>query len=322
MSSFNSIIPTLPRYYAMLTANPEGTVTSANEQAENLFPSDHPLIGKKISQLVNFRNALDRNLRSVIGYSNLYVIERIPTVIHGNTQQPFTFTWYIEDKYSLVCIFADTMGIQQEDLTNSLNHVPFTLLNSAYPSSQPPAVQTLDVSLADEAANQQTGSFTVETQSCQMISKKNILRENLKILVVDDSQLNRAKMARYLQNLGFSQIVFAENGQEAVNTFASDLFELVIMDMEMPGKNGAEASFLIRKFEQEHNRPTVPILGWTTLSQEMFNLYVAEAFMERPDLNINYPLIRKDAKKKDIEEAIAQFFDFSIVGPKQFVISH
>jgi len=70
-------------------------------------------------------------------------------------------------------------------------------------------------------------------------------RRSLHVLVVDDSPTSRFLMTRMLDQRGHST-ESACDGAEAVETFERDTFDVVLMDIMMPGIDGLEATRLIR----------------------------------------------------------------------------
>jgi CheY-like chemotaxis protein/anti-sigma regulatory factor (Ser/Thr protein kinase) len=78
----------------------------------------------------------------------------------------------------------------------------------------------------------------------------------LKILVVDDDKAMRMLLAALARQLGHS-IVLAEDGRAAINVFAAEQPDVVLMDMRMPGMDGVQAMQEIRALAGER---WVPIL--------------------------------------------------------------
>jgi signal transduction histidine kinase len=76
------------------------------------------------------------------------------------------------------------------------------------------------------------------------------------ILVVDDNLQNRLVVEGHLVAAGY-QVIQAENGKEAVEIFASDLVDLVLLDVVMPVMDGFEACRHIRGMDRGRE---VPIL--------------------------------------------------------------
>jgi len=70
-------------------------------------------------------------------------------------------------------------------------------------------------------------------------------RRSLHVLVVDDSSTNRFLMTRMLDQRGHSTEA-ASDGNDAVEAFERDTFDVVLMDIMMPGIDGYEAARMIR----------------------------------------------------------------------------
>ncbi|MBS1209361.1 MAG: hypothetical protein H6R19_1759 [Proteobacteria bacterium] len=68
---------------------------------------------------------------------------------------------------------------------------------------------------------------------------------NFRVLVVDDTQANRALLRAYLNRLEF-QILMAEDGEQALDLYKSDRPDIVLMDLMMPKMDGFEAIRHIR----------------------------------------------------------------------------
>jgi len=91
-------------------------------------------------------------------------------------------------------------------------------------------------------------------------------RTPLNVLVVDDHCANRLLMCQQLDFLGHRNSV-ASNGQEGLETWQDDSFDLVIADCNMPVMNGYELARAIRQHEAQNRRPACTILGFTANAQ-------------------------------------------------------
>ncbi len=84
----------------------------------------------------------------------------------------------------------------------------------------------------------------------------------LRILLVEDSEDNRLLIQLYLKNAPYA-VEVAENGEEALQRFDPELFDLILMDMQMPVLDGYNATRMIREMEKTNHLPSTPIIALT-----------------------------------------------------------
>lgn len=77
----------------------------------------------------------------------------------------------------------------------------------------------------------------------------------MNILVVEDDFISRRLLCRYLENMGNCDV--AINGNEAVTAVHESIdngepYDLICLDIMMPGMGGQEALTAIRRLESEH----------------------------------------------------------------------
>jgi signal transduction histidine kinase/ligand-binding sensor domain-containing protein/CheY-like chemotaxis protein len=84
---------------------------------------------------------------------------------------------------------------------------------------------------------------------------------NLHILLAEDNPVNQLVAVRLLEKQGHSVRV-APNGQEALKALGEESFDLILMDIQMPIKNGLETTASIRASEV-HTGRHIPIIAMT-----------------------------------------------------------
>ena len=85
-----------------------------------------------------------------------------------------------------------------------------------------------------------------------------------KIMVVDDSPTERAFMEGVLKKRGY-EVLLVESGEAAIERSKSDMPDLILMDVVMPGLNGFQAT---RAITREEKTKHIPVIICTTKDQE------------------------------------------------------
>ena|GEM_PF-4309899 len=83
-----------------------------------------------------------------------------------------------------------------------------------------------------------------------------------RVLLVEDHEVNRAVVELLLAPLGV-ELVMACDGQEGIEAFEGDHFDLVLMDMQMPRVDGLAATRRLRDIEASRGEGRTPIIMLT-----------------------------------------------------------
>jgi CheY-like chemotaxis protein len=95
----------------------------------------------------------------------------------------------------------------------------------------------------------------------------------IKILLVEDNEMNRDMLSRRLQRKGF-EIAIAVDGQQGVEMARTESPQLILMDMSLPVLDGWEATRLIKS---QPDTKTIPLIGLSAHAMESDRLKAMEA---------------------------------------------
>ncbi len=87
-----------------------------------------------------------------------------------------------------------------------------------------------------------------------------LVRSTVRVLAVDDNPANLKLIITLLESIGV-QVDGARNGEDAVKAVQSAQYDLIFMDIQMPGMDGKQATRRIRQMEPAQAR--VPIIALT-----------------------------------------------------------
>ncbi len=83
-----------------------------------------------------------------------------------------------------------------------------------------------------------------------------------RLLCVDDNPANLLLVQTLLEDMG-AQVVAVDSGYAALQAVQADTFDLVLMDVQMPGMDGRQATEAIRAWEVERQSSSLPIVALT-----------------------------------------------------------
>jgi PAS domain S-box-containing protein len=124
-----------------------------------------------------------------------------------------------------------------------------------------------------------------------------------RILLAEDVEINREIVLTILEPLGL-KVIEAEDGQKAFDLFRAnpDDFDLIFMDIHMPGIDGYESAKMIRAFEEEQEKQD------------------PSSLQESRDPRKRIPIVAMTANvfKEDVERCLAAGMDSHIGKPLDF----
>jgi signal transduction histidine kinase len=105
------------------------------------------------------------------------------------------------------------------------------------------------------------------------------------ILIAEDELLNYKLLETLLKKTG-AKVLWAKNGQEAVEAVSSKKVDLIFMDIKMPKMNGYEATRAIKKFDN-----SIPIIAQTAFAFANEKKYILQSGC---DMYLTKPIDHKE----------------------------
>jgi len=143
------------------------------------------------------------------------------------------------------------------------------------------------IKLRIKASEYEKQLLSGESASSSVPADLEAVLNNKTILVVDDLELNRYIIYDMFSEIEGLTLEFAGDGREAVDKFAEEpnRYSLILMDVQMPGMDGLEATRTIRSLSCERARE-IPIIAVTGGVEEREIELCLEAgmddFIEKP----------------------------------------
>jgi len=95
----------------------------------------------------------------------------------------------------------------------------------------------------------------------------------INILIVDDHLIVREGIKRIIDDVPDMNIIAeASSGQEAIDLIQENLYDLILLDISMPGQNGLQTLKLIKKHDKN-----IPVLMLSMHSEEQYAMRTIKA---------------------------------------------
>ena len=116
-----------------------------------------------------------------------------------------------------------------------------------------------------------------------------------KILIAEDSSVIQNLTKKILSFQGF-EVSSAKNGKEVLSFLDNEMFDVILMDINMPVMDGMECTRKIRSLSDE--RAKIPVIAITgnarNYTEEEFKEAGIDAFLQKP---LNFDLLVETVKK-------------------------
>jgi len=118
-----------------------------------------------------------------------------------------------------------------------------------------------EADLLNALVHKDTAKNVAQKPSVQRQPQQETQSRTADLLLAEDNPVNQKLAIRLLERLGY-KVVLVENGLQAVAATDKKVFDLILMDVQMPEMGGFEATAIIREKEKLLGRHT-PIIAMT-----------------------------------------------------------
>jgi CheY-like chemotaxis protein len=123
----------------------------------------------------------------------------------------------------------------------------------------------------------------------------------IKILLAEDNEANQFLIKAITKSKDWD-ITIVDDGEQAIEMFRNNAYNLILMDVQMPVMNGYEATKIIREIEKERGTHT-PIIALTAYAMKADKDLCIEAGMD--------DYISKPFKRQQFLDAIIKVLNIS-----------
>jgi two-component system sensor histidine kinase BarA len=218
----------------------------------------------------------------------------------------------------------EDIGKYKRCLTQSIGHVPVMTIVSTRSHTElgqidPANFGNLVFTTARRAqiqkalVNTLNKSYSAAAQPSSTIKETHVSigHPSLKVLVVDDNEIN-LRLAEIILKKNNYQVTTVCSGDESINIVKNNDFDLIFMDIHMPGLDGYEATKRIREVTHKGPRPTIIALTANAMPQEI----------EKVESSGMDDILIKPISAQLICEVISEWFSDSTKKPHSSIKSH
>lgn len=208
------------------------------------------------------------------------------------------------------------MAIDQKD-HKTIAFIAFTIKEGAADISSTPVVEICD-QLESAAKTQNIDTVKSLYKSFEKLIqqlKASFLPQKpekaYKILVVEDEPTNQKLMEQILKKKNYS-FKIVENGNLAIESMKQQYFDLIFMDIQLPGMDGMEVTQRIRYIEPDIINPDAPVIAVSAHALKddkmLFSSSEMDDFIEKPiQQELLYKKIEYYMNKEHIKKTTVKF---------------
>lgn len=251
-----------------------GNITLQSEKNDgSIFIIDIPFVTSKENVILRIKEKELIILSDKMEYMDNYIknvknIEGLNFIIVDDVKEFYTVIEEKETKDCFVLVDIDKYDRDMESLYNSFENQIIFIKNEKIPSY---INEKFIISRAflEEGLKEFLGLGKEKNEEKNLVNKE-YSEQTLKILLVEDDLINREAFKILLESMGITNLYFAVDGEEALEYFYKEAYDLIFMDLQLPKLNGFEVLEKIRGFEEKNDIEKTYIITLTANALEGF----------------------------------------------------
>lgn len=136
------------------------------------------------------------------------------------------------------------------------------------PMSATLLLSTLEKLVLEEISQESQQLFTGDSTDNDTVEQNKEISKKITALVVDDSLPVRIQMKKALQSIART-VDFAETGEEAQNLIDKNTYDIIFLDVILPGVDGYDICKLIKKNNNTKNTPVIMLTSNSSPADRM-----------------------------------------------------
>ena len=306
-----------------------GSINLQSEKNEgSVFIIDIPFISSKENEVLRVKDKELIILSDRITYMDNYIknvknIEGLNFIIVDDVKEFYTVLEEKDTEDSFVLVDLENYGSEVEKLYKNFEQKIIFIKNDKIPTY---VNEKVLISRAFMEEGLQTLFGLVKEKNIEKTMEIKDYNENpLKILLVEDDLINREAFKILLESMGIKNLTMAIDGEEALECFYKDSYDLIFMDLQLPKLSGFEVLKIIREFEEKNDLEKTFI---TTLTANALYGFKEKCLEAGFDDYLTKPLTREKLfekidyflryKTNDFEELKNQYYDNDEILKKLF----
>ena len=148
----------------------------------------------------------------------------------------------------------------------------------------------------------------------------------LSILLCEDNEMNKRLAKIVVEGFGFN-LDIASNGQEGIDLLLKNQYDLILMDLQMPVKDGYQTTIYIRN-ELKMNIPIIAMTAHSLVGEQQLcydlgmNAYVAKPFKQAELLENIHLVMEMKSEKEFSNHAVVENIPEKITKKKEIDLSY